>query len=108
MRCASCGADNPDGSSVCGSCHASLLPPPPPPPSPGRASRSDQIDDLVRETQRAAKELAVASARLSKRLAEHAKVAAKDPGGAAKKAADRIAKELESVGNDVERILRDL
>ena len=108
MRCAACGAENPDGSSVCGSCHASLLPPPPPPPSPGRALHSDQIDDLVRETKQAAKELAVASARLSKRLAEQAKVAAKDPGGTAKKAADRLAKELESVGNDVERILKNL
>jgi len=105
MRCASCGAENPDGSPVCGSCHAPLIPPPPP---PSAATPSNQLDDLVRDTQRAAKELAVASARLSKRLAEQAKVAAKDPGGTAKKAADRLAKELESVGNDVERILKNL
>ncbi len=107
MHCPSCGSENPPTNATCSACHAPLVPPPPP-PSAGRATAGSPVDDLLRDTEKAAKDLAAASARLSKRLAERASEAAKDPSTTAKKAVHKVAKELESVGQDIERLLKDL
>jgi hypothetical protein len=66
------------------------------------------LDQLVQEARHAAHDLARASARLSMSVLAHAKVAARDPSTSAKKAADRLAKELEKAGKDIERLLQDL
>jgi hypothetical protein len=57
---------------------------------------------------RAAKELAVLTAQLSKHLASKAEIAAKDPKGSAKKAVQRVAKELDKAAKDIEKVLRDI
>ena len=69
---------------------------------------SETVDDALKETKRAAKELAAASAKLSKRLLEKAGSAAKHPKGTAKKVGDTVAEELDAASREIERILRDL
>ena len=60
------------------------------------------------DTKRAAKDLASSAAKLSERLLSKAGVAAKDPKGSAKKAAKRVAHELEEAAHEIDRIVRDL
>jgi alkylhydroperoxidase/carboxymuconolactone decarboxylase family protein YurZ len=69
---------------------------------------NDPLKDAVRDTKRAAKDLAGATATLSKHLLRTATVAAKTPTASARRAATRVAKELDSAAKDIERILRDL
>jgi hypothetical protein len=69
---------------------------------------NDSLDDVLRETKRAAKDLATASAKLSKHLLSKAESAARDPSGAAKKVGDRVAKELDAASREIDRILKDL
>jgi len=66
------------------------------------------LRDVLGDVRRASRNLAVATARLTKRIASKAEVAAQNPTDSAKKAAHRLAKELEAAANEVEKILRDL
>ncbi|MCI4335846.1 MAG: hypothetical protein L3K17_01420 [Thermoplasmata archaeon] len=102
MNCDGCGAEHAEGAATCASCGRSLLPPPPGSPGP------DPIDGLARDVKAAAKELIVASAKLSKSLAHHAAKAAEDPKGTTKKVAKKVATDLEKAGQEIERALRDL
>jgi len=68
----------------------------------------DSLKEAIEATRRAAKELAVASANLTKRVAGKADAAAHDPSGSAKKVAHRVAKELDRVAQEIDRILDDL
>lgn len=68
----------------------------------------DTFSALLSETKRAAKDLASASAELSKRLLSKAETAAKDPKGSAQKATRLVVKELDAAAKEVERILKDL
>jgi hypothetical protein len=66
------------------------------------------VDQLIQEARHAAHDLARVSARLSLSVLAYAKAAAKDPSNTAKKSADRLSKELEKAGKDIERLLEDL
>ena len=114
MYCSQCGHELPTNATACPACGYSSVgtsPPPaaasstnaPPPPSSG-----DTVDQILTETKKAAHELADASARLSKRLVARAQTAAKDPTGSAKKAAKRVAKELDAAAKEIDRILKSL
>jgi hypothetical protein len=69
---------------------------------------SDSINEAVKDTKQAAKQLASATAKLSKRLIDKAETAARDPSGSAKKVAHRVAKELDAASREIDRILKDL
>ncbi len=68
----------------------------------------DRIDEALRETRRAARELVKATAHLSKRLIGRAERAARDPTAAAAKVGRRVAKELDEASRAIERILKHL
>lgn len=110
MYCSQCGKELPTNATVCPSCGFSLGAPryfstgpsATPPPS------ADPVELILNETKKAARELADATARLSKRLVEKAQTAAKDPTGSAKKAAKTVAKELDSAAKEIDRILKEL
>lgn len=102
MYCAQCGKELPQNASACPACGFALHGAPSTPPG------GDSVDQVLSETKRAARELAEASARLSKRLVVKAQTAAKDPGGSAKRAAHRVAKELDAAAHEIDRILKDL
>ncbi len=103
MYCQWCGTPLPPGAESCPHCA-----------NPGAAeasvgpTRSDPVDQLVADAKHAAKDLAVATARLSKRLLSKAEVAAKDPSGSAKRAARRAAKELDRAAEELDQLLRKL
>lgn len=69
---------------------------------------SSEFEQVLSDTKRAAKDLAVASARLTKRLISKADQAAKDPAGTVHKAASQVAKELESMSKEIERLLDEI
>ncbi|MGB6501106.1 MAG: hypothetical protein WBG19_06885 [Thermoplasmata archaeon] len=69
---------------------------------------ADDLEKALGESKRAAKELAVASARLTRQLLRKAEAAAKDPPGTATKAVKRIAEELDAAAREIDRILKDL
>jgi hypothetical protein len=102
MYCQSCGRELAPGASSCAACGARVFYPPPP------SDSSDQIDQIAAEVRKAAKELISTTARLSGQLAEKAEATAKDPSGSAKKAAHRVAKELDAVAGELDRILKGL
>jgi hypothetical protein len=66
------------------------------------------MDPVAAELKRAINDLASSTIHLSKRLASKAESAAKDPSGSAKKAARKVAQELDAVAKEVDRILHDL
>lgn len=68
----------------------------------------DTLKEALDATRRAAKDLASSTAKLAKRMAVKAESAGRDPSGAAKKVAHRVAKELDAAAKDIEKILRDL
>jgi len=68
----------------------------------------DALKEAIEATRRAAIDLTVATAHLTKRVAEKADAAAKDPAGSARKAADRIAKGLNDMVRDLDRLLKEL
>lgn len=68
----------------------------------------DTLNDALHEVKRAAKDLASASAKLSKRLVVKAERAAKDPEGSARKATRAVAKELDAAAREIDRILKGL
>jgi hypothetical protein len=69
---------------------------------------ADELEKALGETKRAARDLAISAARLTKRLLTKAEAAARDPPGSATKAARRVAKELEAASKEIDRILKDL
>jgi hypothetical protein len=105
MFCPHCGKEVSTGASSCPACGAAL---PWAPPSGAATGGPDSLEKILHETKQAAHELAVASARLSKRLVEKAQTAAKDPSGSAKKAAHRVAQELDAAAKEIDEILRQL
>lgn len=68
----------------------------------------DSLNDVIDETRRAAKELAEAVAKLTKRAFAKAEAASNDPSLSARKVAQRVAKDLDAAAKEVDRILRDL
>lgn len=101
MYCQNCGTELPAGALVCSSCGAIV---------PGHTSGREPASfrQLLEETRRSAHDLVDSTAKLTKRLASKAETAAKDPSVTAKKAARRVAKELDAAAREVERILQDL
>jgi hypothetical protein len=106
MYCTRCGTDLPAGSESCPSCgfvgrratsHGG---------APGRTL--DSLEEALREAQRATKDLAVATARLSKRAATRAGAAAKDPAGTTKRVTARLKKEIDEAVSDLTETLRKL
>ncbi len=69
---------------------------------------ADTLEDALGEAKKAARELASASARLSKALIDKAESAARNPQGTARKATKAVAHELDSAAKEINRILRDL
>ena len=67
-----------------------------------------EFREALEATRRAARDLTVATAHLTKRLAEKAEVAMKDPSGSAKQAVDKVAKGLNHLVDDLDRLLKDL
>ena len=102
MKCTNCGAETGAGAVYCPACGRALNPPPP------AAAASDPVNLLAREVKAAAKDLAIASAKLSKSLAKEAGRAAEDPKGTAKRVAKRVAADLEKASQQIEQALRDL
>ncbi len=103
MYCQWCGTLLPPGAESCPHCAG-----PGATGSSAGSTRSDPVDQLVADAKHAAKDLAVATARLSKRLLSKAEVAAKDPSGSAKKAVRRAAKELDRAAEELDQLLRKL
>ena len=111
MYCSQCGHGLPTNAATCPACGFSPAAPassPGPWTTPPPAPSSDPVDEILHETRKAARELADATARLSKRLMREARTAAKDPSGSAKKAAKKVAQELDSAAKEIDRILKDL
>ncbi len=69
---------------------------------------SGELEQALGETKRAAKDLAVATARLTKRVLSKADRAAKDPAGSVQKAAHKVAKELDAMSKEIERLLKEI
>ncbi len=99
VYCQQCGRELPAGSVTCPSCHSRVG---------GFAASDISLDAVVIEVRRAAKELAAASSQLAQHVAAKADRAAKDPSGSAKRGARRVAKELDKVRAEIEKILHDL
>jgi len=101
MYCQNCGQELPAGRVQCAACGAAV-------PRAAHPSASSSVDQLVQDTRRAAHDLAESATLLAKRLAAHAETASKDPSGSAKKVAQRVAKELDDLGQEIEKIVKDL
>lgn len=65
-----------------------------------------EVEQALAETKRAAKDLAEATARLTKRLLAKADTAAKDPAGSVEKAVKTVAHELDSLTKEIDRLLK--
>jgi zinc-ribbon domain len=106
MFCQHCGKELPAGAGVCPACGAVVnLPPPPGAPLP---PPPDSIEQIVHDLKQTSKQMASSAANLSRRMAAKAGTAAKDPTGSAKKAAHKVAEELDNVAKELDRILHDL
>lgn len=105
MYCARCGAKLPEGAAVCLSCGFSTKASAPGGTTP---SPSDPFDEVIRETKRAAKELAKATAKLSRQVATHADAVAKDPSGSTRKALDHLKRDVRTLVDDVSDALKKL
>jgi uncharacterized Zn finger protein (UPF0148 family) len=101
MDCRFCGAALPAAAAYCPACGKPTAVPPPPgaPPSPNRVA----LDDAVSEARRAMDELANATAHVSHSVVRSAKAAVKDPSAAAKKAMERLARELDAARDKLQR-----
>ncbi len=113
MYCSQCGKELPANTTTCPACGFPSTSSPPPPvgastSAPPSSPPGDTVDQVLNETRKAARELADATARLSKRLVQKAQIAAKDPRGSTKKAARRVAKELDAAANEIDQILKKL
>ena len=111
MYCSQCGKELPANATTCPACGFSAVASA---ASPGSWATSppshsgDPVEEVLNETRKAARELADATARLSKRLVKGAQTAAKDPSGSARKAAKKVAQELDSAAKEIDRILKGL
>ncbi len=68
----------------------------------------DTLEQALGEAKKAAKDLARASARLTRKLLARADRAAKDPKGTVKSATHRAAKELEAASREIDELLKRL
>lgn len=66
----------------------------------------ENLEEALGEAKRAAKDLAEATARLTKRLLVRADRAAKNPSASVQKAARRVADELEAMSREIDRLLK--
>ena len=66
------------------------------------------MDALVAEARKAARDLAGATARVSKKLVEKADVVAKDPSGSARTVARTASRELDKARKEIEKALSRL
>lgn len=105
MFCAQCGTELPSGVLKCPACGFMTSAGPTP---AGSGSATDTVDRFVADTKRAARDLADAAERLSKRLISEVEAGAKEPSKSAKKAARRISDEIDSVGQEIEKFLKEL
>ncbi|MGD0250276.1 MAG: zinc ribbon domain-containing protein, partial [Thermoplasmata archaeon] len=105
-NCIRCGTEVPVGAKYCPACGFACSPSSTE-GSSGSSSR-DPLELALLEAKRAAKDLAEAMAKLSKRVAATAGTAAKDPSGTAKKAADRVKKEVDGALEDLSELLKEL
>jgi hypothetical protein len=103
MFCRWCGAALPEGAATCPTCSrpTSL-------PTDAPARGPDPFDQVVSDTTRAARELTVAAAKLTERLAQQMQATAQDPRGATTRAARRVARDLDAAREAIENALRDL
>jgi len=101
MYCQNCGQELAAGVSQCAACGAAV---PGHTPSGGHSS----INQLLEDTRRAAHELVETTSELTKRFAAKAESATKDPAAAANRAAQRVLKELDDAGHEIERLLKEL
>ncbi len=69
---------------------------------------SGELEQALGETKKAAKDLAVATARLTKRILHKADRAAQNPTASVEKAARKVAKELDAMAKEIDRLLKDL
>jgi hypothetical protein len=100
--CQQCGREVPGGLTTCPACHYVN------PPIRGSSPASDSLDQAIADAKSAAKDMAALTAELSHRLAAKAERASKDPTGSAKRAAQRMADELEKARVEIENALKDL
>ncbi|NNN17557.1 MAG: zinc ribbon domain-containing protein [Thermoplasmata archaeon] len=105
MYCAHCGAALPEGTNVCTSCGVASSTSVPGSP---KANSSDPIDEVLQETKKAVRELASATAKLSKQVAAHADALAKDPSGTTRKGLDHLKRDIHSLVDDVSDALKKL
>lgn len=105
MYCAHCGKELASGATTCVSCGYST---PAPAPASSRGSSSDPVDEILWETKQAVKSLVAATAKLSKELGSHAEAAVNDASGTARKARDRLKKDLHTIVQDVSDALKKL
>jgi hypothetical protein len=103
MYCRWCATELPDGAEACPKCGKTT-------PLPSDADRTalDSIDRAVDDTTRAAKDLARAASQFTERLADKMKGAADDPKGTATRTARRIARDLDSAREEIEKAFREL
>jgi len=102
MACARCGSEIPAGADVCPKCGW----------RPSASTSADRpfeasVDALAEDAERAARELAKATAQLAARLAAGAGRAADDPRGAVKAGLKRVGRELDAVAKDLEKLLKE-
>lgn len=98
MLCEACREEIPSGSPTCPACGRLAMPGKSPPP----------LDDAIAEVKHAAKDLARASAVLSRRVVAKAGAAARDPTRSATRATRKVAQELDRAAKEVDRILRQI
>ncbi|MCI4373625.1 MAG: hypothetical protein L3K02_08310 [Thermoplasmata archaeon] len=77
-------------------------------PSEGDSSSRETMDRVVADATRAARDLTAAAARLTDRLGKKMQAAADDPKGTATRAARRVAHDLDSAREEIEKALKDL
>jgi hypothetical protein len=105
MNCTRCGGTLADGFAYCPKCGAAVLPTPSPGPVSGAA---DPFEALVRDVANAADRAGQAAARFSRRAAEKADGALRDPPGTARAVLRRAKQELEQAEKDLENVLKGL
>jgi len=103
MFCRWCGTQLPEGAMSCPKCGKSATGAADP-----ERSGHETVDQVVADATRAARDLTVAAARLTERLATRMHAAAEDPKGTATRAARRVARELDAAREEIEKTLRDL
>jgi len=101
MFCQNCGKALAAGVLVCAACGAAV-------PAHHSGPPTATFSQLLEETRRSAHDLVESTAQLTRRLASKAEVAAKEPSASAKKAVNRVSKELDAAAREIERILKDL